>query len=158
RAAMAQCDAADGVRDGVMNNPQACKFNVASLRCAPGKSGDCLDDKQIEAVQKIYGPTKPRDNGEEIYPGFSIGSEWVEGTTQGWHTYFDDSTDHQMPKRGGYWTKWVFQDPKWNWWNFDWAKDVDFARKRIGPLVDSTDADMNAFHKRGGKLIVYTGW
>ena len=157
-AVLEQCDAIDGVRDGVIANPKACKFDLTSLSCSKNKSGsECLDDKQIAAVQSMYNGTKRRDNGEVIYPGYPVGSEAVVGTKQGWAAYFFDGTDAQLPKRGGYFRKWVFNDPNWNWWNFDWAKDVDFARKRMAPLTDMTDTDMAAFSKHGGKLIMYAG-
>ena len=158
RAALEQCDALDGVRDGILAHPPACKFDVASLSCAKNKSDDCLSDEQVKAVQGIYGDTKRRDNGEVIYTGFPFGSEAVSGTRQGWHAYFAEANDPQYPKRGGYFAKWVFKDPKWDWWKFDWAKDVDAARKRMAPLTDMTDTNMSAFHKSGGKLIMYAGW
>jgi feruloyl esterase len=158
-AVMEQCDAADGVRDGILANPQACHFDISSLRCSAGKTAECFDDKQIEALEKMYGPTKRRDNGEVIYAAFPITSEWLAGTNQGLHTYFNDAPNNaEIPKRGEFFRKWVFNDPSWNWWNFDWSKGVDFARKRMGPLVDTNDTDMAAFRKHGGKLIMYTGW
>ena len=31
-----QCDAVDGLEDGLVNNPLACKFDVTKLACKPG--------------------------------------------------------------------------------------------------------------------------
>ncbi len=57
-----------------------------------------------------------------------------------------------------YFRRWVFHDPNWNWWSFDWAQGVNAARARMAPLVDATSADLSAFARHGGKIILYQGW
>ncbi len=156
-AAMEQCDAADGVKDGIMSNPVACKFDVKKLQCAPGKTSDCLSDKQVEAMSKVYNTLKRKDNGEEIYTGWVVGSEWVEGT-RSWDAYWADPKRADQPIRGEYLRGWIYHDANWNPWSFDWAKDVDFARQRVGAMADMNEVDLSAFKKRGGKIILYQGF
>jgi feruloyl esterase len=62
------------------------------------------------------------------------------------------------PQRVDYFRQWVFHDPAWNWWRFDWDHDVDRARRTMGPVVDAVDPDLAAFKGRGGKLILFSGW
>jgi feruloyl esterase len=57
-----------------------------------------------------------------------------------------------------YFRRWVFNDPDWNWWSFDWSKGVDAARARMAPLVDAVSPDLSSFARRGGKIILYQGW
>ncbi len=85
-AAMAQCDALDGLADGLIANQKLCnaRFDPATatlrgapLRCAGGAdTGDsCLSDAQIAALNVINTPTNFRftlASGETQYPGFNI--------------------------------------------------------------------------------------
>jgi len=157
RAAMAQCDALDGVRDGVMANPLACKFDVAKLKCSAGKTDSCLTREQVEAMNKTYNPLKRRDTGADIYTGWIVGSEWVDGAG-GWHGYWADPRKPEQPMRAEYVRGWAFNDPNWSPWSFDFGKDVDFVHKRVGEIADMNDPDLSAFKERGGKIILYQGW
>lgn len=84
-AALAACDALDGVVDGLISNVTACNatfnpstatLNGAPLRCAGGvDSGDsCLSDAQISAFNVTNTPLElnyPLASGETSYPGFT---------------------------------------------------------------------------------------
>src|SRR5580704_5603905 len=64
-AALAACDAKDGVKDGVIANPPACKFDPGVIECRGPGSNTCLTAPQVEAARKLYaGPTNPR-TGEQ---------------------------------------------------------------------------------------------
>jgi feruloyl esterase len=60
--------------------------------------------------------------------------------------------------RADYWRLWVFENPQWNWWTFDYDRDLAFADAKVSPLVDQNNADIAAFKARGAKAIVYQGW
>ncbi len=151
-AAIAACDALDGVTDGIMEDPRACtvdKFNVDAMLCPGADDGTCLTAPELAAVKKIYaGPTNPR-TGEQIYPGYLPGSE------SGWPSYWGTGTE---PVRADFWRLWVFEDPHWNWWTFDYDRDLTYSLAKMGPLVDQVDPDISAFKANGGKAIVYQGW
>ena len=59
-AVLAACDGRDGVTDGVLDDPSRCDFNPSVLLCKGDESNDCLTEKQIEALKKIY--AGPRDS------------------------------------------------------------------------------------------------
>ena len=59
RAAVKQCDALDGVTDGVIADPRQCKFTPAQLRCAAGKTPDCLSGRQVQALEQMYAGRAP---------------------------------------------------------------------------------------------------
>ena len=96
QAALAQCDALDGVQDGVVSNVAACnaqfdpataRFNGQPLRCASGgNEGDqCLSDAMVSAL-KTYATaiqfSAPLGSGETQYPGFNVwGAELGEQGT-----------------------------------------------------------------------------
>ena len=54
-AALAQCDALDGVKDGVITRPGACRFDVRTLVCRADRSAACLTAAQARVVDRIYG-------------------------------------------------------------------------------------------------------
>ncbi len=146
--AVAACDALDGVADGVMEDPRACSFNVAALQCTGADAADCLTADQVAVAQKIYaGPSNPR-TGAQIYPGYPVGSE------SGWSGYWGGAE----PVRADYWRLWVFENPQWDWWTFDFDRDLVYADAKVSPLVDQTSTDLAAFKAAGGKAIVFQGW
>lgn len=60
-AVMAKCDALDGLKDGILEDPRQCSFDPAELACKGFSVGgfvsrsDCLTPAQVGAVKKIYG-------------------------------------------------------------------------------------------------------
>jgi feruloyl esterase len=152
-AAVRACDALDGVADGVMEDPRVCTgaaFDVASLACgaAGADPASCLTPADIAVARKLYaGPSSPR-TGAQIYPGLLVGTE------AGWPGYWGAAE----PVRADYWRLWVRNDPQWNWWSFDYDRDLQLADATVSPLVDQVDPDIAAFKARGGKAIVYQGW
>src|SRR4029079_13296399 len=87
---MAKCDEIDGLKDGLIDDPRQCKFDVAKEvpSCAAGSNGNmCLTASQAAAIQKVY--DAPRSGGKPIFPGYMLGSEALvtapNGTTaSGW--------------------------------------------------------------------------
>jgi feruloyl esterase len=65
RAIYASCDAADGVTDGLIQNPARCSFDPDAL--VPST----LTQGQAETLEVYLGATRDR-RGRLIYPGFSV--------------------------------------------------------------------------------------
>lgn len=148
KAAVDACDAADGIRDGIIGDPRACKFDPGTLLCKNGDEASCLTAPQVDAVRKIYaGPMNPR-TGERIFAGFPRGSENT------WTGYF---VGREEPARHDFWSLWVFNNPAWDWRSFDFDRDLAYADKKMS-VVNSVDTNLNPFKARGGKLVMYHGW
>jgi feruloyl esterase len=74
-AVLEACDARDGVKDGVLEDPRRCKFDPKVLECKGAGGPACLTGQQVEVARKIYGAsTNPRTK-QRIYPGLMAGSE-----------------------------------------------------------------------------------
>jgi len=75
-----QCDALDGVEDGIITNPSACKPDLQQLSCdAPGaNSTSCLSAEQIVTMYRIYGDMH-KTTGEWLFPGYMPGAEGIPG-------------------------------------------------------------------------------
>jgi feruloyl esterase len=49
----------------------------------------------------------------------------------------------------------------WTNWKgpaYDWDKDAAMVINELSPVLDDADPDLTAFRRRGGKLLLYTGW
>ena len=53
-AVLAQCDAQDGLKDGILNDPRSCHFDPATLLCKQGDELSCLTAPQVASLKKIY--------------------------------------------------------------------------------------------------------
>lgn len=161
KAVLAACDALDGVKDGLIEDPRVCKFDPAVLKCNGADTPDCLTEPQIEAVRKIYaGPKNPR-TGEQIFPGYSPGTEAALGGWAIWITGAGpDSPDKSLQHMFGttFYADTVFGDVKWDYHTLNFDSDVQLADKRTAPILNSNSPDLSAFRAREGKLIQYHGW
>ena len=145
-----QCDAVDGVKDGLINDPRECRINLASLP---------LTAAQLKTYQALQDGPKT-SSGKQIFPGMPFGSEAV-----GWTQYFTGPSfaeAHAKARRGilanETFANLVYQDPKWDFMRFDPDKGPADAEKAFGPIMDSTDPNLTGFKAHGGKLISYQGW
>lgn len=152
RAAIAACDPRDGLKDGLIGDPAACHFDPKVLQCKANANDDsCLTTAQVDTLRRLYaGARNPRTHAQ-IYPGWPVGSE--SGYLGGWGY----AIEGPQAFRTEFFRDWVFQDANWDWRSFDWDRDVDQVKAKIGPLVDSVDPNLSAFQQRGGKLILYHG-
>jgi feruloyl esterase len=142
-AALKACDARDGVKDGVIENPLKCSFDPKVLLCKGAETATCLTAPQVEAARLTY--QGPRG----IFPGLEPGSE------AGWATL---SSSKPMALAEEVYKFLVFKDAKWDYLTFDPARDVARAEKETGALMDSIDANLRPFFYRSGKLLLYHGW
>lgn len=64
-----QCDGADGLKDGVIDNVKACRFKPALLACTGAKTDSCLSTAQVKALDAAF--SAPRDKaGAPAYAAF----------------------------------------------------------------------------------------
>lgn len=148
------CDALDGVADGLLENPRACKFDPASLLCKGAETGTCLTAPQVDVVRAFTTPGK-LSNGEVYQPGLSWGSELAPygNRVPGWASWMDTS---QEPPPADNYMYMVYQDAKWNWRTFDVDKALPPAIK-ANAVETAYAKDLEGFLKRG-KIIFFQGW
>jgi feruloyl esterase len=64
-----QCDALDGLRDGMIFNTRGCHFDPQVLQCKSKKTDSCLTAAQVQAIGRaISGPRTAA--GLQVYPGY----------------------------------------------------------------------------------------
>ena len=148
KAVMEACDASDGVKDGLLNDPRKCKFDPAALLCKGESKDTCLTPAELESVKLVYSPAKRKD-GTLIFPGKEPGSEAT------W-TMLSQRTAAPAALSMGTFQYATYQDANWDWKNFDLDRDTAAADEKFGYV--NVTADLNAFKNRGGKLVLYHGW
>ena len=148
KAAVAQCDALDGVSDGVLENPTKCKFDPSVTLCKSGDGPDCLTAAQVEAARKIYAGASHAKTHELLYPGLQPGSEngWNMSVAARPVGYAEDFFKYV-----------VFKDENWNPKALNYDVDV-VTTDRTPTGLNAVDANLKPFVEHGGKLLIYHGW
>ncbi|HXC58554.1 MAG TPA: tannase/feruloyl esterase family alpha/beta hydrolase [Steroidobacteraceae bacterium] len=169
---MARCDAIDGVKDGLIDDPRKCDFDAHRdvPACTTGSDTPfCLTSAQADAVMKIY--SGPMGNGKSLFPGFMPGSEAgvaggfgnTGGPTSAWMGTIVPAQPGAKPadfNLGEGTMRYLVHtppQPDYDTGRFDFDHDAHlldaWAKK-----ANATSTDLNAFRRRGGKLIMTYGW
>jgi Tannase and feruloyl esterase len=148
KAALAACDASDGVKGGFVGDPEKCHFDPAVLLCKGAESLDCLTQPQLNSLKAYYG-------GTSLFPGFAMGDEeswgsWIVGQGPG--------SGSGLQYVQNYYRYMVTEDPKWNILTADVSASLQQATQKTAAALDATNPDLSRFRARGGKLIMYHGW
>jgi feruloyl esterase len=145
-AAIAACDAEDGVADRVITSLATCNFDPASLQCAAGAMAGCLNPTEVEAAQRIYAGVVD-SNGAVVMPGTGPASEPL------WAAY----ASPQFAIGTNYFRNVVVNDKSWDPATFDVDRDLARAEAVDNGAAKAMDPDLSEFVGRGGKLITYHG-
>ena len=153
-AAVAACDPADGVTDGVIRDPRACTYNPvtdASITKASCTSADntCLTPTEASAIQKIWGGARTA-SGKLLWPGLERGAalNGLAGTNP-------FSIAVAQPRY------WVYFDTTWDWQTLNYANYEAFFKdtmRSVNPIMGSENPDLSAFRNNGGKILMWQGW
>jgi hypothetical protein len=167
---MAKCDAIDGLKDGLIDDPRKCNFDPRHdvPACTAGAdTADCLTPAQAETIAKIYGG--PMSNGKPFYPGYMPGSEAVTtglfggGSGSGWLNVIvspqGDSkpADFNLAENTMRYLVFTPPQPDYEYKTFDFDRDVHLL-DQWSKKADAKNPDLSKFHKRGGKLLMTYGW
>jgi hypothetical protein len=153
-AAIAACDAIDGVVDGFMTDPRQCTYNpandpsITSPACTSANN-TCLTPGEASAIQKIWqGATNA--SGKRLWYGLQRGAalSGLAGTNP-----FSIATAQPQ--------YWVYFDPSWDWKTLTYANYESFFRdsmRMVGPMMASENPDLSAFRATGGKIVMWQGF
>jgi hypothetical protein len=157
-AVVAQCDAMDGVKDGLVSDPPQCHLDTSGLRCKGGTESDaCLTNPQIASLKTLYGG-KRDSAGKMNLPGFSPGGEDGPGGWQDWITGKEAGKSVGAGFTNGFFRNMVYDDPQWTYRTASMDAAFAEANRKLGNVLNATDPNLRAFQLRGGKLILYHGW
>ncbi len=163
-----QCDAKDGLKDGLIDDPRRCAFEPARdlPHCPAGTDqASCFTTDQIHALERIYGDVM--SHGKRFFPGWPVGAEIAGPNGQsGWL-----GQEIPGPNGPGAWTSYGYNflryvipakepvdpDPARAFSQFDIDQYSDKVEE-IHQIIDANDPDLSAFRKHGGRLLMYYGW
>jgi feruloyl esterase len=155
-AVLAACDARDGVKDGLLEDPRLCDFDPKTLQCKGKDSTDCLTAGQVTVVRAFYGATVNPRTGEPIFPGMVLGSELGWSSEVG--RMYPDPPDTTKTLATAYLRYAVFQNPSWDYMTFDFDSGMALADRIDDGVAKATDPNLRDFFRRGGRLLQYHGW
>jgi feruloyl esterase len=167
-----QCDAADGVADGLIQNPAKCAFNPDAL--VP----ETLTQKQADALKLIMKPVSD-EKGNLVYPGSSVGNlGQANSSPRGPVNQLETPAANPASAR-----PWGDATPPGNWnlatgillalGYYDPGMDLNHAIENNGVVkpealklvYDRLAADIpddpsryGTFFAQGGKLLIYHGY
>ncbi len=162
----ANCDAVDGIADGIIDDPRQCTFNADSdiPICAAGDEANpnCLTAQELEAAKAVY--NGPANAQGQIYAGFPVGGESVGTNWDLWIVGFPDLFGPGLPN-----LHFAFSDSFFRYMAYEDNDDGSFGLhdfdleefatlEPIGKILNATDPELKKFRKDGRKLIVWTGW
>jgi hypothetical protein len=166
---MARCDAIDGVRDGVIDDPRKCPFEAHRdvPACPAGIDlPTCLTGAQADAVMRIY--EGPHSNGKSLFPGYMRGSEALVVGSNGaasspWVGTIVPAqpgakpADFNLAEGLIRYLAFTPPQPEYDTGKFDFVRDPPLL-DTWGEKANATSTDLDAFRKRGGKLLMTYGW
>jgi len=148
-----QCDSQDGLKDGIIQNPAAARFDLDKV------AG--LTDEQRKAIAVIF--QGARNAHGAIYPGFAPVAECVPDQWIAWITGPSPAfaKDHVPDLTFAFGTQifkyLVFNQPDWNYATYDFSH-FERDTRLAASFLNATNPDLAPLKARKGKLILWHGW
>ncbi|KAG6877613.1 hypothetical protein C0993_005617 [Termitomyces sp. T159_Od127] len=143
-----QCDELDGVKDGIITEPDTCDFRPEALLCSGDNTTNCLSSDQVETLRKIHEPFFGME-GQLLYPRPDPGCEADNNANA-----VLSGTVH--PLSSGWYLNAVFNDTSYDFSNFS-LEDIALADSINPGGISTFDGDLSGFRDRGGKFLTYHG-
>ncbi|MFI2301162.1 tannase/feruloyl esterase family alpha/beta hydrolase [Actinacidiphila glaucinigra] len=160
-AAVKACDSLDGVRDGLVNEPERCDFDPRELiGTKVACNGDELTITAADAavVRKIWdGPRTA--SGRKLWYGVPIGADLKglaavttdpDGTVKG----------DPFPVPAAWVRLWVKKDPAFDLSKITYRQFTELfeqSRAEYDEVIGTDDPDLSGFRASGGKLLTWHG-
>jgi feruloyl esterase len=149
QAVLNACDAKDGVKDGVIEDPSRCAFDFATLACTGDDRAECLTRPQVETARLMSSPITDPKSGAVLHPG-----RYYPGSELGW-----GGVGGPQPS-GESWEgmKKIVFNAGWDYHTVRVPDDVERAVRADNGLLFGGEPNLSPFFRRGGKLLMYHGW
>ncbi|KAE9389957.1 putative ferulic acid Esterase/Feruloyl esterase [Gymnopus androsaceus JB14] len=141
-----QCDTIDGVKDGILEDPNLCDYKPERLIC-PSHAKDrstCLSGEQAKAIRKIFSPFYGSE-GELWYPRMQPGSLNMRPLNGKLFTYTDE------------WFRYaIYNDPDFNTTNLN-LTDFAYSQAANPFNINTWNGDLSSLKSKSGKLLTWHG-
>jgi Tannase and feruloyl esterase len=156
-AVLKQCDALDGLADGMINDYKACKFDPAVVSCGAKGGADCLSVEQVEALRKVFGGAR-NSRGESLYGAFPWDTGISSAAWRGMHFGNAGAVPANGTLGADTLRNYVLTPAQPNLDPLQFDFDRDIARTmESAAITNAVATEHSTFAGRGGKMIVYHG-
>ena len=155
-AAVAACDAADGIKDGVVTDPRSCGWDPGALQCKAGESGEqCLTATQVGTLRAAY--TDIRD-AQGVVGNYGL----TRGGEGGWGRFVQSAPQGAADASNGALgelTVYLFGRADFDAAAFDpLTQQAAVHRTPFAKEYEAAKVDLAPYLKRGGKLLLWHGF
>jgi hypothetical protein len=155
-AAVTACDAVDGVRDGVIEDPKRCPFDPSTLIGTTAADCGAFTQTDAEIIRKLWqGPT--REDGSFLWYGQARGADLSAlAASRG-----TPLKPQAFPFAVDWLRYWITQNPQFDWTTVTpaaYRRFWDQSAEQYGSVIGTDNPDLTAFRDRGGKTIIWHGW
>jgi len=155
-AAVAACDAADGVKDGVIENPPRCTYDPKELVGTSASGCGDFTDLDAEVIRRIWQGPRRRD-GSFLWYGLQRGADFFGLTSTGGTPL----TGRPNPITLEWWRFFLTQNPQWDWSGLTpalYEQYWDQSVEEFSAVLATDNPDLTAFRDHGGKIVLWHGW
>lgn len=144
-----QCDAIDGAKDGIIEDPDLCHPVLETIICPSSSPNNqnCITGTQAKTVRQVLSPFYST-NGTLLYPRMQPGSELLATSMMYNGEPFAYSKD---------WYRYVvYNDTTWDAKTFTVA-DAATALAQNPYNIQTWNPNLSSFRESGGKVLTYHG-
>jgi hypothetical protein len=159
-AVLERCDAADGLKDGLVQ--RACSFDPGVLQCSGAKTDACLAAPQVTALREVM--AGPRNSaGKALYFGWPwdpglAGADWRRWTLGTAGDGEPPNSRHLFLMSGALGHEFVTPpDPALTVLNFDVDRDPPRMQAFHAVYDTADDIALEGYRQRRGKLLFFHG-
>lgn len=155
KSVIEQCDELDGLNDGVLSDPWACKLNLKLMQCKDNISDNCFSEIEIKVIKELYkGAFLSNQNRVSwgLPHGGELGLKRYILNEPGKIGKFEPLALDRLRYT------WFDYDPGpgYDVFNFDLDRDVPRLFTK-GFLQAPNNPDLTRYHNNNGKIIIYQG-
>ena len=153
-AAIAACDGADGVVDGVIDDPNGCAYDPKAL-VGTSVGDSTFTEADADVIRRIW--QGPRGyGGRFLWHGLARGTDLVALANSGGSPL----TGKPFSIALDWFRFFLLQDPKWDGTRLTSAEFEllwNQSFEQYGAIYGADDPDLTRFRDRGGKVIIFHG-
>jgi feruloyl esterase len=152
-AALAACDANDGLKDGLINNPRQCHWDPATIQCSGAKTDSCLSSGQVTALRTAYDGIRAPDGEWAMLP-------LMRGGESGWAAFVGTNGTGQDATNGGGLgglLPLIFRDRPVTLAGMTLQDVMEVRRSPFAQMYEAKDPNLAPYYANGGKLLLWHG-
>ena len=143
---VSQCDAQDGIEDGIISDPRGCHFVADTLLCAESHAqnvSECFTGMQMSTLRKVLDDWTDT-NQTFVHPKLDLGAQYLLANPVGalYGVLFLQN--------------FVYNSTSYSIEDFDYLNTMKYADS-IASDVLNANLEVDEFRARGGKLLQYHG-